>query len=920
MKNFRFSLLVFLFITSTFSIAKAQNYSYGGTVLDAQNDKPLASVTIIAYEIEDTTKAKIVYTDAQGKFLFKGLNMPSFKLKVDYFGYTALTEIVDLHKKTENSGIYRITPKNQVLNEVIVVGQAPTALQKGDTVVMNASAFKTNPDANAEDLVKKMPSISIDNTGVKAQGESVQHVLVDGKPFFGDDPSVALRNLPADLIDKVEVFDKLSDQSELTGYDDGQTSKTLNLITRKNAKFKTFGKIYGGYSNEGKYQAGESINLFRGSRRISIIGLSNNINQQNFSSQDLLGVSSGTGGGGRGRGGNAASNFMIGQQNGISTTNSVGLNYTDIWANKISVTGSYFFNYSKNNLTQSLNRQYVDSSLIYKEDDQSSNRNYNHRLNFKFEYTIDSTNSIIMVPSISLQSTHLLSTLAGFNFLQGNETVNQSNNNGKTDADGYNLSNNLTYRHKFSKKGRTLSLALNSSENNKDAKSYLQAQNGYYINGKDVNDSIDQFTDAVTKGYSIASNLMYTEPIGKSGLLQVNYGNTYTKNKADKLTYDQYTIQQGIAKLDTSLSNKYDNDYVTNRAGIGYRLRISKFNGSINLNYQHADLSGSRVFPSEEKIDRTFENLLPMMMVTYKFSKQSNLRFNYRASTNAPSITQLQNVIDNSNPLMLSTGNPDLKQEYSHNFTGRFSYANPEKSTNFFAFLNASYTLDPISSSTFTARKDSILARGVILKQGARLTQPINLDHTYNVRSWITYGFPLHFIKCNLNLNTGFTYSKTPGLLNGVNNFSDNYALSQGVILGSNISEKVDFTLSYNGNYNIVQNTMQPNTDNNYFSHTASFKVNVIIWKGFVLQNDLTNQLYRGLSSSNYNQDFYLWNAAIGKKFLKENQGEFRLSVFDLLNQNSSISRNITGSYIEDSRTNALKRYLMLTFTYTIKS
>jgi hypothetical protein len=331
-------------------------------------------------------------------------------------------------------------------------------------------------------------------------------------------------------------------------------------------------------------------------------------------------------------------------------------------------------------------------------------------------------------------------------------------------------------------------------------------------------------------------------------------------------------------------------------------------------------LTGDRTFPiADSSINKTFENIVPGAMFRYNFSNKNNLMIVYRASTNPPSISQLQNVIDNSNPLMLTTGNPNLKQEYSHTLVSRFAFANPEKSRNFFGFLSVTYTLSPISSSTYTTQKDSILNNSIVWNKGSQLTQPINLDNKWNLSSLLTYGFPLNFIKCNMNFNTSFNYARTPGKLNDLINISNSYTIAQGIVFSSNISENIDFTLSYTGNYNIINNSIQPTLNNNYFSHTANFKFNWIFWKGIVLQNDITNQFYKGLSSANYNQNYVLWNIALGKKLFNKQQGEIKIGVFDLLNQNNAISRNVTGNYIEDTRVNALKRYYMLTFTYNFK-
>jgi hypothetical protein len=919
------SVIYFVFLQIFFiSISKAQSYSISGSIVDNQNNSPLVGATVALTNMNDSIVRQISMSNNTGNFVLNDLRKQSYMLKVFYVGYNKIEKRVVVNNDNENIGRIEMQATTEKINAVVVVGQLPAAVQKGDTVEMNAQAYKTTTDASAEDLVKKMPTISIDNSGtVKAQGENVKQVTVDGKPFFGDDPTVALRNLPAEVIDKVQIFNKLSDQAQLTGFDDGNTTKTMNIVTKKNSRNGTFGKAYAGYGYNEKYLSGGNINFFNGDRRISIIGLSNNINQQNFSSEDLLGLSGGTGGrggfGGRGGGGpgsgmgGGSNNFMVGLQSGVSTTSSIGLNYSDSWGPKIKITGSYFFNNTKNTLDQYIVRQYTaNQAQHYNETDSSNSRNYNNRLNFRIEFTIDTMNSLILVPKISFQSNSSQNSQFENNLTN---ISTQSTSLNQTNAAGYNFSNDLTYRHKFLKKGRTISLSFSNSTNNKEPNSNLKTLNIYSLANEIKSDTTEQKSDNLTNGYAVSSNLMYTEPTNDFGLVQFNYGTTYNHGNTDQLTYNLLRPNA----LDTALSNKYNSNYITNRGGIGYRIKATKFNASVTLNYQLADLTGSRVFPKADNINREFENWMPSAMIRYNFSEKNNLMLFYRTNTNPPSVNQLQNVINNSDPQNFTSGNPALKQEYSHSFLSRFSYANAEKSTNFFAFLSSSYTLAPIGNLTLRPIKDSIIGTGIVLKQGSFLTMPVNFDHGYNLSSLFTYGFPLHFIKCNMNINTGFNFTQSPGEINYILNRSNSYTISQGLVFSSNISENLDFTFSYTGNYSIVQNSVQPSLNNNYFNQIAGLKFTWIFWKGIVIQNDVSNQYYKGLSSTSFNQDYILWNASLGKKLFAKQQGEIKLGVFDLLNQNAAISRSVTGNYVQDTRTNTIRQYFMLTFTYTLR-
>jgi hypothetical protein len=302
-----------------------------------------------------------------------------------------------------------------------------------------------------------------------------------------------------------------------------------------------------------------------------------------------------------------------------------------------------------------------------------------------------------------------------------------------------------------------------------------------------------------------------------------------------------------------------------------------------------------------------------------KLSSKSNLRVMYRSSVNAPSVNQLQNVISTSSQLFLSTGNPDLNQQYTNNIMTRYTYTNSAKGQSLFANIYISTIQDYISNATWTATEDSILSKTVTLKRGSQLSKPVNMDGYFSARSFFTFGMPLKFIKSNLNFNAGLSYAKQPGLVDNIKNISNSFNYNLGAVLASNINEFIDFTLSYSANINDVTNTIRPTLNNNYFSQSTGLTTNFLTKKGAFFQNDISNQSFSGLGEG-FNQSYWLWNMAVGQKFLKDQKGELKLSVFDLLKQNTSITRNVTDQKIEDVKNQVLQQYFMLTFTYKLKT
>ncbi len=902
-----------------------QSYIVSGLLKDATDQSPLIGASIILFPTNDTTDKHGTISDTNGDFEIDVVFSGSYKIRVSYIGYTSVEKFVKVQNYRTLLGEIKLQPGSTMLGDVNIVEKQIRVTQKGDTSEYNANAYKTNPDATAEDLIKKMPGITAENGTIKAQGEEVKKVLVDGKEFFGDDANLALKNLPAEVIDKVQVFDKMSDQAQFTKFDDGNSQKALNIVTKKGKSEGVFGKFYAGYGylTDSRYAAGATLNWFNGDRKLSVLGMLNNVNEQNFSTQDLLGAMGGGqlrgGGGGHYSRNSPINNFLVGQQSGISTTGSVGVNYSDNWGKKLKVTGSYFFNSTSATGNTDLNRKYFDkgdSSSVYQESSASSSRNLNHRINLRLEYKIDTNNSLIFTPRLSVQQNKQDNTLSGVTSQAENIILSNTQSQYHSKGLGYNFSADLLYQHKFKVQGRTFSVNASGSVNNKTGTASQVSQSSY-SSGNDLKD-LDQQSNTKNNSYSVSGRMSYTEPIGDIGILQFSYEPSYNKNQSDIATNNYDTLSEAYSVRDTLLSNRYDYDYMTQRAGIQYRVKTEKVNFMIGVNLQYAILSGERIFPVASGTRKTFESALPIAMFNYKFTKTSNLRIFYRASTNAPSMTQLQSVIDNSNPLLLRSGNADLKQNYSHFLMMRYGLTNPETAQSFFAFVSGSYVQNYIANSTFIAQKDTLLNNEVVLHAGSQFTQPVNLNGNLMVNSFFTYGLPLNKIKCNLNLNAGVGYSLTPGLINRQTNLSNTYNMNGGAVLSSNISEKIDFTLSYSANYNIVKNSLQKNSDNNYFYHTAGLKVNWNFWKGFVFNTALQNVLYTGISQG-YNQNYFLWNAELGYKFLKDRSLELKFGAYDMLNQNSGISRTVTETYVEDAKNDVLKRYVLFTLTYNLR-
>ncbi|MCZ2356921.1 MAG: outer membrane beta-barrel protein [Bacteroidia bacterium] len=915
-----------------------------GVVQDAQaKDQKLIGATVILRNATDSTQIAGIQTDTVGRFSIQIPKGDSWLLNVRYVGYLSYWQLI---KRSEIGKpiIIRLSQDTTIRQGVVIEERQIRVQQKEDTVEYHADSYKTKPDANVEDLVTKMPGITNESGTIKAQGEVIKKVTINGQDFFGDDATMALRNLPAEIVDRVQVYDRASDQSSFTGFDDGNSTKSINIITKSAKDQGTFGKVYAGGGSDDHYQAGANINLFKQKRRFSVLGMSNNINQQNFSMQDLTGALGGGGGymmgGGpmRPSGGpppnharpsnpfnpeasspSELSNFLSSPLSGISTSHAVALNYGNSWK-KIAFAGSYFGSYIKNNANQSLNRSFFstgDSALTYQELMSQITDNQNHRANVRIDFQIDSLNSIIYTGKVAWQQSHTnTGTIAQNRF--PTQLLSTSSNHSDALLNAFSQSHSLLWRKKFSLRGRTLSVLMNWDGSQKPSKNTQTTQNHFYYQNTDSVYATTWPKEGDLTSQSPTMNITYTEPIKSWGLLQLSAQSALNNNFNKATTFISQSDSVIAKAIDTTLSNTYSLNFDKHTFGSTVRFKNTKYTGFFGLNYQASVLSDRQDFPNQNANQRIYHNILPNAMVNIKFSANSNLRLVYRTMLNQPGFQQMQELLNNANPVMLSIGNRDLKPEFTHFLVARYGYTNPKTAKSLFFFSMFRIVQNYVGSQTIFSSNEPTIVRGLTVQPNVQLSLPQNLSGYRFFRSMLTYALPVIPIKCNLNLNLSLAYTRTPGLLNTKQNFSTSYTITSGGVLSSNISEKVDFTLSVSPSYTIALNQLQPSRNNNYFSSINSLRANELVWKRFVLSQEVAHTAYFGLSPG-YNPQFWLIGLGFGTQFFKNNAGELKLTVFDVLKQNNAVSRVVSDVYVDDIRTNVLTRYVMLTFTYRLR-
>lgn len=946
-------ILLTTLLTFCTAAAFAQRGSVTATVVNADTGESVAGAVLIVSPVKTPEKQQGFTSAFKGAVSMPSLAYGEYKLSVSFIGYNNLDTTFRVSAPKLNLGVLKLKPGVQI-ETVVKEAKALRTSQKGDTVSYNAGAFKVVADADVEGLLKKMPGITVTDGTVEAQGETVKKIFVDGKEFFGEDVTTAIKSLPAEAVDRVEVYNKLSDAAEFSGMDDGEGYKALNIVTRPGMRQGQFGKLYAGFGYDAdtetedkfKYIAGGNANIFSGDSRISLIGLFNNVNQQNFSFEDILGVS-GSGGGGR-RG--SVGQYMMRPQSGVATVNAIGINYSDSWGKRDQVTfqGSYFFNNTNTENRSTVEKWYeapmrLDTLMT---NGYSDTKGYNHRFNARLEWKISENQNLMIRPRFSYQSNDPWSRTTGWQFgapADGGSGYSRTDNFSDALRHGYNVGTSAVYRAKLGKNGRTITLdgSFSYSDNTNNSNSWSNVL-GTLPDRPAIDPATgvwnpENYTElrylrnlAPSSSYSLRGSLTYTEPVAKYAQVSFQYRVSYNSQERDKRSYitgDDFSIA-GLTP-DRSLSNSYESGYLTQSVGPGFRFSKERNTFIANVYYQRSALDGQIVRDDAEKIKHAYNNVTYFMMGQLNINRENSLRLFVSSYTDSPSITDLQSVYDVSDAQNITHGNPNLKPTYSHRVNFHYTNSNVEKGRTFMWMFSMNTTLD-YTASHLVQRPGEIIIDGESYSPNFYSTTT-NLDGYWQLRTHLSYGLPIGFLKSNFNVMAGVIYTKTPSMLGGTvdsatgmitggeRNDSKNMGYDFRAVLGSNISENVDFTLSWNGTYNEATNSLNSdNSKNRYFNHTAQGNLKVVFPLGFTFTASAAYSQYIGFTND-YSEDYLLCNAWLGKKVFRNKRGEVMIGVNDLLNQNRAFSRTTGSGYTQNSTNSVIGRYYMVQFTYNLR-
>ncbi len=937
--------------------AMAQSSKITAKVIDSETKDGVIGAIVEVVSKSNANYRKHATTGVNGDVAITSLVADDYTMTVQFVGYTTYTKDISV-KGTTALGTIELV-EGVAIETVVKEVQALRTSQNGDTVAYNAAAFKVASDADVEGLLKKMPGITISNGSVEAQGEQVKKIFVDGKEFFGEDVSTALNSLPAQAVDRIEVFNKLSDNAEFSGMDDGEGYKAINIVTHANMRQGVFGKLYGGYgyqpdidggaptdlafnnkttyepqvgdvTSHHKYNIGGNINVFQGNHRVSVIGLLNNVNQQNFSFEDILGVNGGGGGGmGRGRG---VGQYMVRPQSGVANVGSIGTQYSGTFGkdDKIKLNGSYFFNKTRTRNKSVIEKWYEAPSPVdtLEQRGESLTSNYNHRFNLRFDWTINKNMSLMSRTNFSLQGNDPFSQSYGE---QWGETAESKGlpyeilyNGSQSSSRALRFSEFLQYRVKLGKDGRTITVdgryairnTLRSNANSFSTLGTLFADNIAEPNLRYVSSFAPQGeTD-------ISANFTYTEPVAKNAQVSMQYRFDFEDQDIEKTAYitgSDYNIA-GLAP-DASLSSMTDSRSIEHRVGPGFRYSKDRNTFIANVYYQHSILDG---LVKGENIKRDFDHVTYFMMGNVAFNPQNTIRIFINSYTWNPDVRNLQDIYDVSNAQYISKGNPNLKSTYNHRVNFHYVRSNIEKGRTFMWMFSGQITQDYIGQSViFNPTKEDLKNFQIFDIEGdykpLQLTTYENMNGSSSLRTHLSYGFPINPIKCNLNIMAGVSWTRTPSMINHKLNITSNMSYDAMLSLGSNISENIDFTLQWNGAYNDARQSLAMRGNRNkYFNHSASGTLKWVFWKGFTLTAAVNYNQYIGFTND-YNEDYLICNIYLGKKLFKNKQGEVLVGVNDLLNENAAFARTVGSGYTQNSWNSVIGRYFTVQFNYNLR-
>ncbi|MDH6535458.1 TonB-dependent receptor [Parabacteroides sp. 52] len=915
MKAGRFLLLLILFFSSLSAVAQRKKVDIKGTVVEQGTSTPVEQATVRLLSVKDSTFIGGVASEQNGNFTLKSVPPGNYLLHISFIGYDPLYQPLNITGNTHpvNIGKMELSDGAILLSEAVVMGKAPEVTVRNDTIEYNADSYKVTEGSMLEDLLKKMPGVEVDEEGkVTVNGKEIKKVLVDGKEFFSDDPKVASKNLPSNMIDKVQVLDRLSEMARLTGFDDGDEEAVINLTIKPGMKEGWVGNAYAGYGSKDRYEGNMMLNRMVNNDRYTLLGGLNNTNNMGFSDMGGSMFQGMGGGGGRGRGGSGS----FGGGNGITSSGNIGFDFSKEFNKKLTLSGNARFSHSDNEANTLTSQQNIQQETMYENSSSfRNNKSDNVGANFRLEWKPDDKTTLLFRPNFSYSKNEQRSNSHSTEMDIDRDTISIEKQTTFYSGEGYNVDGRLEFSRKLNDEGRIFSASISGGLNDKYQNGKNDVETFYSLKEDELRD--EKIRNDI-KGYNYRAYVSWVEPLGRNNFIQLTYNINSQQQESLKNVYKpdkngQYTV------IDSTQTQNYRNDFLNQRASVSFKSIREKFNYTIGFNVDPSN-STSKNFIGDSILSNVKQNVVnfsPTAQFRYNFSKQSNLRIDYNGRTSQPSVEQLQPVADYSNPKNVVIGNPDLKPRYNNSLFLTYQTFKPQSQFALRTMLNGQYTVNDIIGYVINENDNT----------GKRTTTYKNINGNYNGSAMVMINTPLKNRKFTFNSMSRATYSKSNTIIGD----KELDGLGQEIIVDTKnkntdllFMERAGFDfrstyidLGINGSiqYRKTRNTAEADNNQDIFNYTLGGRTTLYLPANIKIESDVNWSTNSGYTDG-FELNEVLWNASASKSFLKGNQATLRIKIYDILQQRSNISRSITANYTRDSEYNTLSSYFMVHFIY----
>ncbi len=895
------------------SFSQSKNFKISGQIYSEPDNVPLEAATVYLERVKDSSLVTYTISEKDGAFNLEDQTASdSLNILVSYVGYKSYKRKIVIDKPDISLGKINLQISN-ALDEVVIKSSAPITIKK-DTLEFNVKSFKTKKDATVEDLLKQLPGVEIDEEGkIKVNGKEVNKILVNGKPFFGNDPSITIKNLTKEIIEKIQVVDTKTKSEAFTGEEGDQENKTINLTIKEENNKGVFGRVAAGAGTDGRYEFAGMFNRFNNDQRISVLVGGNNINSPGFSFGEIEKMF----GSGGSTSFNSNGSFSIngrqfGGGQGITTSNLAGANYADAIGEKTEVAADYFYSNSSSENETSSQRETIlsDSRFFSNSNSRSNNDTQSHSVNSDFEIKIDTTFLINIKPSFATSNSTTDYTSQDETLNEEQTLTNQSTLNSFVENNVKNFSNEISTTKKFGTKGAFLRFGLDNSFNNSESEDFINSNTEIFgANPEIINRN--QLTDGDNKSNTLVADVSYRLPIKEKEFF-INFNYEYQRNKDENTqsTFDFNSVSNNFDTFNEALSTDFEYTDTRSSPGVSLSYRKEKWSARFGADYVSRTLKNQDGLRPQFNVERDFKAIELNSNFNYRFSKKASIYANYRLSNSPPALRQLQAFEDVSNPLNTVIGNPNLEPTNEHRIYLGFNAYNWQERTGFYMYAN------------ITKRQNAVISKTTIDAETLkRITTYDNVDGNQNGYFGVDFSKKIKIDSLqSLRFKVGnwSNFSKNINFNNEVQYASDVLATTPNIGLDYVCTNVFEFKPRYSITFTNNKYDIDAFEDLNFTSHNLDLNTTFFLLKGIEWRNDMTYN-YNPNVAAGFQRDAWFWNASVAYSVLKD-KGLVTLKVYDLLNQNTNARRTATLDYIQDTQSTVLRQYFMLNFSWKFNS